>query len=106
MEEQEEFVLRDLEINDEKVITEYTGTWTGTGGSTEEGSYGDELPLVMTLTIPPSGNAVDTENSIVKFGEGAPEEDAPSTWKVAGSISWNAAEGKNQIVVNFYLRYL
>ncbi|MEJ2095563.1 MAG: hypothetical protein P8Y38_00160 [Deltaproteobacteria bacterium] len=103
LEEQEVIELRDLEINDEKVIAEYTGTWTGTGGSTEEGSHGDDLPLIMTLTIPPNSNGVDTEHSIIKFGEGAPEEDAPSTWEVEGSISWNPAEGKNQIVGNFWL---
>lgn len=95
IEEQETFVLRDLEINDDKISTEYTGTWEGYGGSTKEGSHGDNLGLIMEIRA--NSNGID---GTIKLKEDAPDK---STWIVDGSVSWNKIEHKHQIEGTFWL---
>lgn len=95
IEEQETFVLRDIEINDDKVSTEYTGIWEGEGGSTNVGSHGDELGLIMEIRENSNGIG-----GTIKLMEGAPDK---STWIVDGSVSWNETLGKNQINGTFWL---
>lgn len=95
IEEQETFVLRDLEINDDEVSTEYTGTWEGYGGSTKEGSHGDDLGLIMEIRA--NSNEI---SGTIKLKEGAPDK---STWIVDGSVSWNETKGRNQIEGTFWL---
>lgn len=93
--EQETFVLRDLEINDDEVRTEYTGTWEGYGGSTKEGSHGDDLDLIMEIRA----NTNEIRGTI-KLKDGAPDK---STWIVDGSVSWNKILRKNEIIGTFWL---
>lgn len=76
IEEQETLVLRDLEIEDDEVITEHTGIWTGTAGSTELGSHGQ---LGFTMEIKPNSNGI---TGLACLLEGAPDT---SKWTLAGS---------------------
>jgi hypothetical protein len=67
--EPETIILRDIEINGEEVVTEHTGTWTGTAGSNDPGSDGQ---LAFTMYILANGNLISgtgvllggTDNSV------------------------------------------
>jgi len=96
IEEQEAFVLRDLEINDDEVSTEYTGTWEGYGGSTKEGSHGDDLDLIMKIRT--NSNEI---SGTIELKEGAPDK---SIWRVDGNVSWNQIKRRNQIEGTFWLK--
>jgi hypothetical protein len=84
IEEQETFVLRDLEIDDDVVVTEHTGIWTGTAGSTELGSHGQ---LGFTMEIKPNSNGI---TGLACLLEGAPDT---SKWTMVGSDTGTKIKG-------------
>lgn len=61
-------------INGGQVSTQHTGTWVGTGGSTDPGSQG---PVALTMIIAQNGNSVTGTASI-----GAPDN---TSWNITGT---------------------
>ncbi len=70
----EAFILRDIGINNTQVVTEHTGTWTGTAGSTDPGSQGQ---IAFTMEIESNENTFSGTGSL-----GGPDN---SNWSVAGT---------------------
>jgi len=51
----ETLTLRNMQIDGEEIVTEHTGTWTGTGGSTDSNSQG---AIELTMIIEKNGNPI------------------------------------------------
>jgi hypothetical protein len=68
------FLMDQVEINGGQVSTQHTGTWVGTGGSTDPSSQGQ---VALTMIIAQNGNSVTGTASI-----GAPDN---TSWNITGT---------------------
>lgn len=76
------FALDQVEISGGQVSTQHTGTWVGTGGSTDPGSHGQ---VALTMIIAQNGNALTGTASI-----GEPDN---SSWNISGTETGHTANG-------------
>lgn len=81
IEANESFVLDGIVVSGAEVATEHTGTWVGTGGSTDPGSQGQ---IALTMVIQASGNAI-TGTAFV------PPPDS-TTWSFSGTEDGTGVE--------------
>lgn len=84
----ETFVLRDIEISQNQVVTEHTGTWTGTAGSTDSDSQGQ---IAFTMEIEANGNEITGTGMLV----GSPDN---SIWNVEGTETGIHIDGEFELV--------
>lgn len=70
----DQFLLDQIQVNGGNVSTQHTGTWVGTGGSTDPGSQG---PVALTMIIAQNGNSLTGTASI-----GAPDN---TSWNITGT---------------------
>jgi hypothetical protein len=70
----ETFILRNVQINNNQVTTEHTGTWIGTIGSSDPSSQG-QIACIMNIVA--NGNSITGTASI-----GSPDN---STWNMSGT---------------------
>ncbi len=76
------FLLDLVEISGNLVATQHTGTWIGTGGSTDPGSQGQ---VALTMIIAQNGNALTGTASI-----GEPDN---TSWNISGMETGHTATG-------------
>jgi hypothetical protein len=76
------FVLDQIQISAGQVSTQHTGTWVGTGGSTDPGSQGQ---MALTMIITQNGNSLSGTASI-----GAPDN---TSWNISGTETGHTADG-------------
>ncbi|MGD2070921.1 MAG: hypothetical protein PVI57_19780 [Gemmatimonadota bacterium] len=81
IEANESFVLNGIVVSGTEVATEHTGTWVGTGGSTDPGSQGQ---MALTMVIEASGNAISGTAFI-------PPPDS-TTWSFTGTEDGSGVE--------------
>ena len=72
----------EVEVNGGQVSTQHTGTWVGTGGSTDPGSQGQ---VALTMIIAQNGNALTGTASI-----GDPDN---TSWNISGTETGHSADG-------------
>lgn len=88
IEEKQSFVLRDVEIDGDQVLTEHTGTWTGTAGSTDPG--GSDGQIAFTMEIEANGNEIKGTGMLV----GSPDN---SIWSVEGTETGIKIKGRFEL---------
>ncbi len=76
------FLLDQIQFSGGQITTQHTGTWVGTGGSTEPGSQGQ---VALTMIIAQSGNSLTGTASI-----GEPDN---TSWNISGTETGHAATG-------------
>ncbi len=76
------FLLDQVEVSGGQVSTQHTGTWIGTGGSTDPGSHGQ---VALTMIISQNGNALTGTASI-----GEPDN---SSWNISGTETGHSVDG-------------
>ena len=76
------FLLDQVEVSGGQVSTQHTGTWIGTGGSTDPGSQGQ---VALTMIISQNGNALTGTASI-----GEPDN---SSWNISGTETGHSVDG-------------
>jgi len=76
------FLLDQVEVNGGQVSTQHTGTWIGTGGSTDPGSQGQ---VALTMIISQNGNALTGTASI-----GEPDN---TSWNISGTETGHSVDG-------------
>lgn len=89
IDEGETFELDSIELQFDGVSTAHTGTWVGTGGSTEVGSQGQ---IALTMIIEKNGNTI-TGSAI----GGSPDN---STWSLEGTETGLSLEAEFQLVTS------
>jgi hypothetical protein len=77
----ETLTLRNMQIDGEEIVTEHTGTWTGTGGSTDPSSQG---AIELTMIIEKNGNSI---TGTITGGE--PDY---SLWEIEGTENGSTIE--------------
>ena len=76
------FLLDQVEVSGGQVSTQHTGTWIGTGGSTDPGSQGQ---VALTMIISQNGNALTGTASI-----GEPDN---TSWNISGTETGHSVDG-------------
>lgn len=76
------FLLDQIQYSGGQITTQHTGTWVGTGGSTEPGSQGQ---VALTMIISQNGNALTGTASI-----GEPDN---TSWNISGTETGHAVDG-------------
>ncbi len=81
------FTLDQVQVNGALVSTAHTGTWVGTGGSTDPGSQGQ---IALTMILEENGNSLTGTASV-----GSPDN---SVWSVSGKETGTAVDGELTVV--------
>jgi len=76
------FLLDQVVVNGGQVSSQHTGTWVGTGGSTDPSSQGQ---VALTMIIAQNGNALTGTASIA-----SPDN---TSWNITGTETGHAVEG-------------
>jgi hypothetical protein len=86
--EPETITLRDIEINGDEVVTEHTGTWSGTAGSDDPSSDGQ---LAFTMYIVANGNSITGTGRLLGGSDN-------SVWDVTGIETGTEISGEFNLV--------
>jgi hypothetical protein len=78
----ESFLLDQIQFSGGQITTQHTGTWVGTGGSTDSTSQGQ---VALTMIISQNGNALTGTASI-----GEPDN---SSWNISGTETGHSVDG-------------
>jgi len=81
------FILDQVQYSNGQVSTAHTGTWVGTGGSTDPGSQGQ---IALTMILEANGNALTGTASI-----GSPDN---SVWSISGYETGTTVDGSMAVV--------
>jgi hypothetical protein len=87
VEENANFQMNGVQVINGTVMTEHTGTWIGTAGSTDPGSQGQ---IAFTLIIAANGNALSGSGSV------APPDN--SIWSMSGIENGTSVDGEMTLV--------
>ena len=74
----------DVEVNGGQVSTQHTGTWVGTGGSTDSTSHGQ---VALTMIIAQNGNEL-TGTASIDAGVDT------TSWNISGTETGHSADGR------------
>jgi len=81
------FTMDQVQYSNGQVSTAHTGTWVGTGGSTDPGSQGQ---IALTMILEANGNALTGTASI-----GSPDN---SVWSISGYETGTTVDGSMAVV--------
>ena len=81
------FTLDQIQYSGGQVSTAHTGTWVGTGGSTDPGSQGQ---IALTMILEANGNSLTGTASI-----GSPDN---SVWSISGKETGTSVDGAMTVV--------
>jgi len=81
------FTLDQIQFSGGQVSTAHTGTWVGTGGSTDPGSQGQ---IALTMILEANGNSLTGTASI-----GSPDN---SVWSISGKETGTSVDGEMTVV--------
>jgi hypothetical protein len=84
----ETFLLDEIQYSGGNVATKHTGTWVGTGGSTDPGSQGQ---IALTMIIAQNGNAISGTASV--------EPPDNSVWNIVDATeTGHSVSGRMEVV--------